>query len=77
MCSFEANHKPLTNANHLMTIVINQDIGGQYRTEMVKKANTRRRLDTAKSNQFNNNINANGFFYSLWRFSSFPLHISK
>ena len=49
MCSFEGNHQPLTNASHLMTIAINQDIGGQYETEMVKKANTRRRLDEAKT----------------------------
>ena len=35
------NPKPLTNPSHLMTIVINQDIGGHIRTEMVKKANTR------------------------------------
>ena len=40
MCSFKENHKTLTNANHLMGKVINQDIGGHIRAEMVKKANT-------------------------------------
>ena len=64
MHSFTENHKPMTNANHLMAKVINQDRGGHIRTEMVKKANTRRTLKRAKGNKLNKSI-ANGFLFSF------------
>ena len=75
MFSFKENHnKPLTNANHLiMGRVINQDIGGHIRTEMVKKANTRRtNPDGSKKNNKLNKSIANGFFLPSSDGFSFP-----
>ena len=77
MFSFKENHnKPLTNANHLiMGRVINQDIGGHIRTEMVKKANTRRtNPDGSKKNNKLNKSIANGFFYLLATASVFIVY---